>query len=194
MKFLYSESELKRYRKVGERYSKWIKDHWALGAKDKFEWTDENVRRILALNDAIIQKENNLYRLLSNVKADIENLLSSGKDYYKYYDIDAYLSYEAEDYATPTGDEDTMSDVYFVTNFEFCMGLYTSADKALLPVEEEFDRSTNFNYDGMFKDIPDKNHFISRSLHRLMEEETYTLEDLLWLNPDNFVECIEIRN
>ena len=101
---------------------------------------------------------------------------------------------EAEDYATPTGDEDTMSDVYFVTNFEFCMGLYTSADKPLLSVEEEFDRSTNFNYDGMFRDIPDKNHFITRSLHRLMEEETYTLEDLLWLNPENFVECIEIRN
>ena len=194
MRCFHAESELKRCRKVGERYSKWIKDHWALGAKEKFEWTDENVRRILALNDAIIQKENNLYRLLSNVKADIENLLASGKDYYKYYDIDAYLSYEAEDYATPTGDEDTMSDVYFVTNFEFCMGLYTSADKPLLSVEEEFDRSTNFNYDGMFRDIPDKNHFITRSLHRLMEEETYTLEDLLWLNPDNFVECIEIRN
>ena len=194
MKYFYSEKELERYRKVGERYSKWMEDHWYKGAKEKFEWTDENLRRILALNDAIIQKENNLYRLLSNVKADIENLLASGKDYYKYYDIDAYLSYEAEDYATPTGDEDTMSDVYFVTNFEFCMGLYTSADKPLLSVEEEFDRSTNFNYDGMFKDIPDKKHFISRSLHRLMEEETYTLEDLLWLNPDNFVECIEIRN
>ncbi len=194
MKYFYSEKELERYRKVGERYSKWMENHWYKGAKEKFEWTDENLRRILALNDAIIQKENNLYRLLSNVKADIENLLASGKDYYKYYDIDAYLSYEAEDYATPTGDEDTMSDVYFVTNFEFCMGLYTSADKPLLSVEEEFDRSTNFNYDGMFKDIPDKKHFISRSLHRLMEEETYTLEDLLWLNPDNFVECIEIRN
>ena len=193
MKYFYSENELERYRKVGERYSKWMENHWYKGAKEKFEWTDENLRRILALNDAIIQKENNLYRLLSNVKADIENLLASGKDYYKYYDIDAYLSYEAEDYATPTGDEDTMSDVYFVTNFEFCMGLYTSADKPLLSVEEEFDRSTNFNYDGMFKDIPDKKHFISRSLHRLMEEETYTLEDLLWLNPDNFVECIEIR-
>ena len=194
MKYFYSEKELERYRKVGERYSKWMENHWYKGAKEKFEWTDENLRRILALNDAIIQKENNLYRLLSNVKADIENLLASGKDYYKYYDIDAYLSYEAEDYATPTGDEDTMSDVYFVTNFEFCMGLYTSADKPLLSVEEEFDRSTNFNYDGMFKDIPDKKHFISRSLHRLMEEETYTLEDLLWLNPDNFVEGIEIRN
>ena len=194
MRCFHAESELKRCRKVEERYSKWIKDHWALGAKDKFEWTEENARRIFALNDAIIQKENNLFRLLSNVKADIENLLASGKDYYKYYDIDAYLSYEAENYATPTGDEDTMSDVYFVTNFEFCMGLYTSADKPLLSVEEEFERSTNFNYDGMFKDIPDKKHFITRSLHRLMEEETYTLEDLLWLNPDNFVECIEIRN
>ena len=194
MRYFHNEKELERYRKVGERYSKWMEDHWYKGAKEKFEWTDENLRRILALNDAIIEKENNLYRLLSNVKADIENLLASGKDYYKYYDIDAYLSYEAEDYATPTGDEDTMSDVYFVTNFEFCMGLYTSADKPLLSVEEEFDRDINFNYDGVFKDIPDKNHFITRSLHRLMEEETYTLEDLLWLNPDNFVECIEIRN
>ncbi|MDD6487151.1 MAG: hypothetical protein PUF61_09420 [Spirochaetales bacterium] len=194
MKFFYSEKELERYRKVGERYSKWMENHWYKGAKEKFEWTDENLRRILALNDAIIQKENNLYRLLSNVKADIENLLASGKTYYQYYDIDACLSYEADEYATPTGDEDTMSDVYYVTNFEFCMGIHTSADKPLLSVKEEFDRSTNYNCHGVFKDIPDKNHFISRSLHRLMEEETYTLEDLLWLNPDNFVECIEIRN
>ena len=87
-----------------------------------------------------------------------------------------------------------MTDVYLTTNFEFCMGLHTSADKPLRPVEEEFDRSTNYNWDVMFRDFPDKNHLISRSLHRLMQEETYTLEDLLWLNPDNFVECIEIRN
>ncbi len=194
MKYSYSETELKRYRKVEERYSKWMEDHWYSGAKAKFEWNEETVRRILALNDAIIEKENNLYRLLSNVKADIENLLASGKTYYKYYDIDAYLSYEAEDYATPTGDEDMMFDVYLATNYEFCTGLHTSADKSLRPVEEEFDRSTNYNWDVMLRDFTDKNHFITRSLHRLMQEETYTLEDLLWLNPDNFLECIEIRN
>lgn len=194
MKYSYSETELKRYCKVEERYSKWMEDHWYKGAKAKFEWNEENVCRILALNDAIIEKENNLYRLLSNVKADIENLLASGKTYYKCYDIDAFLSYEAEDYAMPTGNDAMMTDVYLATNFEFCMGLHTSADKPLRPVEEEFDRNTNYNWNVMFRDIPDKKHLISRSLHRLMQEETYTLEDLLWLNPDNFVECIEIRN
>lgn len=132
MKYSYSETEIERYRKVEERYSKWMKDHWYSGAKAKFEWNEENVCRILTLNDAIIEKENNLYRLLSNVKADIENLLASGK--------------------------------------------------------------ANYNWNVMFRDIPDKRHLISRSLHRLMQEETYTLEDLLWLNPDNFEECIEIRN
>ena len=96
MKFFYSEKELERYRKVGERYSKWMENHWYKGAKEKFEWTDENLRRILALNDAIIQKENNLYRLLSNVKADIENLLASGKTYYQYYDIDACFRFHSE--------------------------------------------------------------------------------------------------
>ena len=93
MKYSYSETEIERYRKVEERYFKWMEDHWYKGAKAKFEWNEENVRRILALNDAIIQKENSLYRLLSNVKADIENLLASGKAYYKNYDIDACLSY-----------------------------------------------------------------------------------------------------
>ncbi|MBP5602036.1 MAG: hypothetical protein J6X78_04835, partial [Treponema sp.] len=64
MKYSYSETELKCCRKVEERYSKWMEDHWYSGAKAKFEWTEENVRRILTLNDAIIQKENSLYRLL----------------------------------------------------------------------------------------------------------------------------------
>ena len=60
MRYFHSEKELERYRKVGERYSKWMENHWYKGSKEKFEWTDENVRRILALNDAIIEKENNL--------------------------------------------------------------------------------------------------------------------------------------
>ena len=111
MKYSYSETDLKRYRKIEERYFKWMEDHWYKGAKAKFEWNEENVRRILALNDAIIQKENSLYRLLSNVKADIENLLASGKAYYKFYDIDAFLSYEAEDYAMPTGNDEMMTDI-----------------------------------------------------------------------------------
>ena len=37
MKCFYSETELNGYRKVGERYSKWMEDHWYSGAKAKFE-------------------------------------------------------------------------------------------------------------------------------------------------------------
>lgn len=205
------------FRRVEERYSKWVNDYWWAGAigfglseictdvefsirfgeKGKFEWTEENVRRFLALNDAIIEKENNLYRLLSNVKADIENLLASGKTYYENYDIEAYLDYEPEDdedYAIPTGDNDIMKDVCYATDFQFCTGIYTSVDRPLRSVEEEFERSENFNLGPAFRGFPDKNHFITKSLYFLVYQETYTLEDLLWLNPDYFLERIEIRN
>ena len=184
---------LKNQRMVERRYNKWMKEHWWSDAKDKFIWTDENVKRLFALNDAIIEKENSLYKLLSDVKADIESLLAAGKSYYEYYDIEAYLSYEADEYATPSGDENTMFEVYRCTNFQICMGLSTMAGRPLESIEEEFSRELNWNIE-FFQDIPDREHYISRSLHWLVEQRTYTMEDLLYLNPDYFVECIQIRN
>ena len=186
--------EYQMQRQVEERYEKWMREHWAAGAKEKFEWTDENVIKLFAFADAIIEKENRLYKLLSDVKADIESLLASGKSYYAAYDINAYLSYEADSYATPTGDEETMLAVYCCTDFHSCMGLYTAAGKPLGTQGQEFGRDTNYNYGFPFSTFPEREYFIARSLHRLMQQRTYTIEDFLCLNPDNFVECIEVRN
>ena len=193
MKCFYSETELNGYRKVGERYSKWMEDHWYSGAKAKFEWTEENVRRLLALNDAIMQKENKLYELFVNVNRDIEKLIVEGHSYYENYDIEATLSYEADDYSTPIADENTMFDVYCCTNFDSCTRLYTSKDRPLEPRDKMLGRDMNWNHD-MFRTLPDRSLYICRFLHILAEEGTYTMEDFLYLNPDNFVECIEIRN
>ena len=88
------ERELKQYRTVDRRFDQWLKTR-----RSNFSWTEENVRRFFAVNDVIIEKENALYRTLSQVKADLDQLLANGKSYYKYYDIDAYLSYEAEEFA-----------------------------------------------------------------------------------------------
>ena|GEM_PF-3787989 len=173
-------------KRIEERYSKWQ-------AENKFEWTEENTRRILALNDAIMQKENKLYELLANVKSDIEKLIAEGHSYYEHYDIGATLSYEAEDYSTPIADEDTMMDVYCCTHFDMCIDLCTSKDRPLEPRDEILGRDMNWNHDKFFT-MPDRSHYICRFLHFLTEQRTYTMEDLLYLNPDYFVECIEIRN
>lgn len=182
-----SKWKLEMEERVEKRWFLWHE-------KNNFTWTNENVQKIFCLNDAIIQKENELYELLANVKNDIETLLSSGKTYYRYYDIDAYLSYEADDYSTPTGDDKTMCDVYCCTTFENCMGFRTSADEPLKTVDEYFMRDTNFNYDYPFRDLPNREHKISRSLYWLIQQDTYTIENLLYLNPKYFVPCIEIRN
>lgn len=180
------ECQFKMARRVEVRYNKWR-------AENKFEWTEENTRRILALNDAIMQKENKLYELFANVKRDIEKLIAEGHMYYENYDIEATLSYEAEDYSTPVDDDSTMMDVYCCTNFDICTCLRTSKDQPLEPRDQMLDRDMNWNHD-IFRNLPDRSHYICRFLHILAEERTYTMEDLLYLNPDNFVECIEIRN
>lgn len=183
------EKKMKREKFVEKRYFKW-------NSKNTFEWSEANIAKLLAFNDAIIKKEDELYKLLSNVKEDIDTLLASGKTYYETYDIDAYLSYEADDYSTPTGDDKTMCDVYCCTDFTLCMGLHINAGEALETVEKCFMRDTNWNYEHPFVAFPDqyKKHKITRSLHWLLEQGTYTPEDILYLNPDYFVPCIEIRN
>ena len=183
-----------RLRKVARRHSRWMDRHWGVDAKDKFTWTEEKMERLFAVNDAIIEKENALYHLLENVKADIDGLLAAGHSYYEAYDIDAYLSYEAEEYATSTGDEETMFAVYAATDFEYCNGMYTAAGRPLGTLEEELSRDTNYNWEWPFRAVPDREHYITRFLCKLLEQGTYTPEDVLYLNPDYFVPCIEIRN
>lgn len=180
------EYQCKMAKRVEARYYKWCMEN-------KFEWTDENVRRIVALNNALMEKENNLYDLFVKVKNDIEKLIADGHSYYENYDIEATLSYEAGDYSTPIADDKTMCDVYCCTNFSACCWLRTSKDLPLDSRDHVLARDLNWNHD-MFRNFPNRQQYICRFLHVLAEEETYTMEDLLYLNPDNFVECIEIRN
>lgn len=180
------EFQRKMSKRVEARYDKWSRER-------KFEWTDENVRRIIALNNALMEKENNLYDLFVKVKNDIEKLIADGHSYYENYDIEATLSYEAGDYSTPIADDKTMCDVYCCTNFSTCCCLRTSKDRPLETRDKALFRDMNWNHD-MFREFPDRQQYICRFLHVLAEEGTYTMEDLLYLNPDNFVECIEIRN
>ena len=139
------------------------------------------------------KKENKLYELFVKVKTDIEKLIADGHSYYENYDIEATLSYEADDYSTPITDDKTMCDVYCCTNFSACCCLRTSKDRPLDSRDHALARDLNWNHD-MFRNFPDRQQYICRFLHVLAEEGTYTMEDLLYLNPDNFVECIEIRN
>ena len=46
------EYQHKMAKRVEARYDKWSRER-------KFEWTDENVRRIIALNNALIKKKTN---------------------------------------------------------------------------------------------------------------------------------------
>ena len=99
------DSKIKMEKQVTERYLRW-------NSKNTFEWSEVKSSKPLALNDTLIKKEDELYKILSNVKEDMDTLLSSDKKYYEVCDIDAFLSYEADEYATPTGDEETVFDVY----------------------------------------------------------------------------------
>ena len=187
----------KEQQKVEKRHSDWVDKHWACGAPDKFQWTQEKMERLFAVNDGIIQKENELYKLLASVKNDLDALIASGHSYYENYSVDAYLDYEPpedSDYETPTGDSDTMRDVCFCTDFDLCNELYASAGEPLGSLEEKLRRDTNYNWTWPFRELPDQDHYITRYLYTLLERGTYTLDDILYLNPEWFTPRFEVRN
>ena len=50
-----------------------------------FEWSEENIQKILAFNDAVLHKYKEAYDKVCLVKQDIETLSNSGKSVYDNY-------------------------------------------------------------------------------------------------------------
>ena len=62
-------------------------------------------------------------------------------------------------------------------------------------MEKALHRDVNYNWDGVImRQLPDREHYVTRFLYDLLNQFTYTIEDVLYLKPEYFTECIEIRN
>lgn len=151
MKKLYTDDELWERKK-------------SLNAK--FQWSPENVQKLLALNDKLFALMNELYDVEVKMARDLDGLIAQGKDYYKKYDIDGKLSYEGE---LPNMDwvlQDAISNkiVWEISNAD--------------PSSRQRKLMSDLNWNVGIFDRPEfKNHYICYMMHALFHDGYFALED-----------------
>lgn len=64
------------------------------GLNKSFDWNEENVAKLLKLNDVLGKLMLKARRQQKAVERDIETLLTSGKKYYKDFDVDTCIRYD----------------------------------------------------------------------------------------------------
>lgn len=62
-----------------------------------FSWTSENVRRIVALNDGLLQRYRQMYDEMIRVRNEYEERYANGDNNYKDYTIDVEVWYPADE-------------------------------------------------------------------------------------------------
>lgn len=180
---LSEENILKRDKKILARYHKLMSE---------FKWTDENMQKIFALNDFIMQKERELYDNAVKIRNDLENHVKNG--YYKTYDFEINIIYEPDhEECSPIADEETFWDLYYSTDHSYTEHILPSGDE-IQPFEEMFSRNKNYNGYDCFQNCPDKSHYLCEYLPLLIDKNaSYTLQDLLYMKPKHFCTVYSIH-
>ena len=85
----YSKSQL-RYAEVNKKF---LFDR-LLKLNDEFEWTKENVDKLIRLDQHIRKLETEMYEKFVQIKQDLDSLIERGFDTYKDYQVEAKIDYD----------------------------------------------------------------------------------------------------
>lgn len=61
---------------------------------EKFTWNEENVRKLLKLNDALAKLMDEARKKNDEIVQDFKSLHESGKKFYRYWEIETYVYYD----------------------------------------------------------------------------------------------------
>lgn len=158
---------------------------------DKFEWTAENTKKIISVIQAFDKKVNEMYDAVEHTKSNIENNSIFKEKRNNGYHIEAKLTYELNDEAIPTADAEMMGLLYDATNWK-TMPLVNASNGQIESREQQL--YLNQNWDIELFDRPElKNIKIPYYVHALfVDSYTYTLNDMLYMDPDDFCIGLEI--
>ena len=153
-----------------------------------FEWSEENIQKILAFNDAVLHKYKEAYDKVCLVKQDIETLSNSGKSIYDNYCITAEILYcpqegiASADYETLEKLESCHVDTgnIIVIQYDKSEGKYSIP---LEPEDECFLQDLSWNI-GILKKPEFSDVKIAYLLHNFFHDGNYSLQDLICMNPD----------
>lgn len=149
-----------------------------------FVWNKENVQKLLAMNEALMDLGRKGIEALERVYWDLKRMIDSGKKDYVNFDVDLSFSYEGDwpDSEYFTGD--SLQD----ETIGFCL----SDGNSSLEGEKEMLFDMNWNITGAFRDRPE---FAGQHISYLMYKffgGNYSFQDALKMDPDDFCYFIKI--
>lgn len=154
-----------------------------------FEWSKENIQRILNLNDAVFQKYLEAYEKVHQVKNDLENLSKTGCSIYDDYRIECEVLFcpSEEKYGCDYEIFETLENYHANIGNTIIIAKDKKSDKFSIPLENQekyFLQDLNWNI-GIFNRPEFENIKIAYFLHNFFHDGNYALEDLLKMNPED---------
>ncbi len=91
--------------RVSEVNHEYLLDRWHKLNRE-FAWTDENVEKLARLDRRIRELEEEIERNAVRIKRDLDGLVANGGDFYRDYQVEAWIYYEPYDYLDDGDEED----------------------------------------------------------------------------------------
>lgn len=146
-----------------------------------FCWSNENVQKILILNDRLYSLMLKLRSVLCKMENDFEELIALGKNYYKDYTLEGEICYNGEMPGC-----DMFLESALETNYA------NSSWKLALPLDEDsLLDSLNWNI-GAFDRPEFQEKYICYLMHDMFHDGPYALQDACNMDPEKFDYSIKV--
>lgn len=161
-----------------------------------FEWNDENVRRILNFNDAVLLKYVEAWEKVEHIDRDFQKLRNDGSKVYEKYRIEAEVVYCGKDSETENWEElnwleenHCYAGNSVVVEFDADGGGYVHP---LELMDDCFLMESSWNIE-LFDRPEFKKKKISYFMHNLFCDGLFSLEDLLRMDWKNLQVIVRIE-
>lgn len=161
-----------------------------------FEWSEKNVVHLKKLFAAVNALQNTMYDEVVQMKKDFDELANAGVEIYRNYDIEAHIHLK-RGLKLPFADDYLLSFMEYFSEFDFNMtGVHASSDYEMRSKEDQLNMELNWNIEifDYFRKKDDKDPYIPYIFHIVWQDsDIYSLEDLLYMEPEDFVICKEVN-
>ena len=157
-----------------------------------FEWTAENTQKIISVIQGIDKKVNQMYDAVEKAMKFLQSDAIPNNRIKNDFSIKASMSYENYENPIPTADEEMLWRLYNATNWNILPSIYANEDRMESREDQLY---LGLNWDIELFDRPELEHIkITYYVHVLfVDSYTYTLNDMIHMNPDDFMFSLEIN-
>lgn len=178
---MYMERRIKRQDEIERRKDILNKN---------FEWSEKNVAHMKKLFKHVTGLRQKMLNNIVTMKKDFLQVVACGIDLEKNFAIRAYVSLR-RGIKFPYADDCLLSMMEYVADFDFELsGIAVMAHREERPEEDILMTRLNWNIEifDYFRKRDDKDPYIPYTFHTVWQDGyVYSLEDLLYIEPEDFI-------